>query len=58
MMSALVEEYGAGTQGVEALLVEQLASAAAPLGISGVLRTSSPRFVKNSWSVSSPLRNP
>jgi hypothetical protein len=44
MMSALVEEYSAGSKGVEALLVEQLASAAAPLGLSGVLHTLSPEI--------------
>jgi len=44
MLSALVEEYSAGTKGVDALVVEQLASAAAPLGISGVLRASSPEI--------------
>ena len=39
LMSTLVEEYGSGTKGVDALMVEQLASEAAPLGLSGVLRT-------------------
>ena len=38
-MFTLVEEYGSGTKGVDALMVEQLASEAAPLGLSGVLRT-------------------
>jgi HEAT repeat protein len=39
LMSALVEEYSSGTKGVDALMVEQLASETAPLGLSGVLRT-------------------
>ena len=42
LMSSLVEEYGAGVNGLKALMVEQLASDAASLGLSGVLRTSSP----------------
>jgi HEAT repeat protein len=44
LMSALVEMYSAGTKGVDALLVEQLASDAAPLGLSGVLRTLNPEI--------------
>ena len=44
LMSALVEEYSAGTNGVDALMVEQLASDAAPLGLSGVLRTLNPEI--------------
>jgi hypothetical protein len=44
LMSALVEEYSAGTKGVDALMVEQLASEAAPLGLSGVLRTLNPEI--------------
>jgi HEAT repeat protein len=39
LMAALVEQYSAGTQGVDALMVEQLAGEAAPLGLSGILRT-------------------
>lgn len=39
LMSALVQEYSAGAHGVDALMVEQLANDAAPLGLSGVLRT-------------------
>jgi HEAT repeat protein len=42
LMSNLVEAYCAGTRGVEALMVEQLASEAAPLGLSGILRTLNP----------------
>jgi len=44
LMSSLVEEYCEGTRGVDALLVEQLASEAAPLGLSGILRTLSPQI--------------
>ncbi|HMD84017.1 MAG TPA: HEAT repeat domain-containing protein [Terriglobia bacterium] len=44
LMSALVEAYSAGTRGVEALMVEQLASEAAPLGLSGILRTLNPEI--------------
>ena len=44
LMSALVEEYSAGTKGVDALMVEQLASDAAPLGLSGILRTLNPEI--------------
>jgi HEAT repeat protein len=39
LMTPLVEEYCKGAKGVEALMVEQLAGAAAPLGLSRVLRT-------------------
>jgi len=42
LMSVLVEEYGQGAIGMNALVVEQLASEAAPLGLSGVLRTLRP----------------
>ncbi len=42
LMSALVEAYCSGTRGVDALMVEQLASEAAPLGLSGILRTLNP----------------
>jgi hypothetical protein len=38
LLASLVEDYGKGTGGLEALMVEQLASEAAPLGLSGVLR--------------------
>jgi len=44
LMSDLVEDYGAGTTGVDALIVEQLASDGAPLGLSGVLRTLDPEI--------------
>ena len=44
LMSALVEEYSKGTKGVDALMVEQLASEAAPLGLSGILRTLNPEI--------------
>jgi len=44
LMSALVEEYSTGTKGVDALMVEQLASDAAPLGLSGILRTLNPEI--------------
>jgi HEAT repeat protein len=43
LMSALVEEYSIGANGLEALIVERLASEAAPLGVSGVLRTLNPQ---------------
>ena len=42
LMASLVEGYGEGAGGVEALMVEQFASEAAPLGLSGVLRMSNP----------------
>jgi hypothetical protein len=55
LMSDLVEEYSAGTKGVEALMVEQLASDAAPMGLSGILRTLEPgEPSKDSWTVSFP----
>jgi HEAT repeat protein len=38
LMSALVEDYSAGVRGVNALMVEELASHVAPTGLSGVLR--------------------
>jgi HEAT repeat protein len=44
LVSALVEEYSAGTNGVDALIVEQLAGAAAPLGLSGLLHTLDPEI--------------
>ena len=44
LMSALVEEYSEGANGVEALMVEQLASAAAPLGLPGILHTLNPQI--------------
>jgi HEAT repeat protein len=44
LMSALVEEYSIGTKGMDALMVEQLASDAAPLGLSGILRTLHPEI--------------
>ncbi len=42
LMSDLVEQYSSGAKGVDALMVEQLASEAAPLGLSGILRTLNP----------------
>lgn len=42
LMSSLVEGYSAGAQGVDALVVEHLASQTAPLGLSGILRTLNP----------------
>jgi HEAT repeat protein len=44
LMSTLLEEYSAGTDGSAARIVEQLASDAAPLGLSGVLRTLNPEI--------------
>jgi hypothetical protein len=44
LMSTLVEEYSEGSNGLEALVVEQLASQAAPLGLPGVLRTMKPEI--------------
>ena len=38
LMSDLVEDYSAGVKGVNALMVEELASHVAPTGLSGVLR--------------------
>jgi len=46
LMSALVEEYSSGARGVDALMVEHLASDIAPLGLSGVLRTLNPEARK------------
>jgi hypothetical protein len=46
LMTALVEEYSAGTKGVDALVVEHLASEKAPLGLSGILRTLHPETRK------------
>jgi len=42
LLASLLEDYGKGTGGLEALMVEQLASEAAPLGLSGVLRMLTP----------------
>jgi hypothetical protein len=42
LMSALVEEYSTGARGVDALMVEHLASDTGSLGLSGVLRTLDP----------------
>ncbi len=42
LMSALVEEYCKGTKGVDALMVEQLATDAAPTGLAGTFRMLSP----------------
>ena len=54
LMSDLVEQYNKGTKGVDALMVEQLASEAAPLGLSGILRTLDPevrlRFLSRFFS--------
>ena len=46
LMSALVEQYGAGTKGVEALMVEHLASQSAPRGLSGILGSLHPESRK------------
>jgi HEAT repeat protein len=43
LMASLVAGYCEGAGGVEALIVEQFASQAAPLGLSGVLRMSKPQ---------------
>jgi hypothetical protein len=43
LMATLVKEYGEGAGGVEALIVEQFASEAAPFGLSEVLRVSDPQ---------------
>jgi len=43
LMASLVKDYGEGAGGVEALMVEQFASAAAPLGLSAILRMSNPQ---------------
>lgn len=42
LMASLIEAYSQGTCGVEALVVEQIASGAAPLGLPEVLRTAVP----------------
>ena len=44
LVSSLVEKYGAGTTGLEALVVEQLASDAALLGVSDALRALNPEI--------------
>ncbi len=44
LMSTLVEEYSAGQNGLDALMIEQLAGDAASLGLSGVLRTVNPEI--------------
>jgi len=44
LMSALVEEYCKGTKGVDALMLEQLATDAAPTGLAGIFRTLSPEI--------------
>ena len=44
LISALVEEYSKGANGVDALIVERLASNAAPLGLSAALRTLNPEI--------------
>jgi HEAT repeat protein len=43
LMATLVKEYGEGAGGVEALIVEQFATEAAPFGLSEVLRVSDPQ---------------
>lgn len=45
-MSDLVEEYSSGAKGLDALVVERLASEAAPLGLAGILRTLDPDIRK------------
>jgi HEAT repeat protein len=42
LMGSLIEAYGHGVSGVEALLVEQIASGAAPLGLPAFLRAAAP----------------
>ena len=42
LMSTLVEDYSKGTDGLAALIIEQVASDAAALGLSGVLSTVNP----------------
>jgi hypothetical protein len=44
LISALVAEYSTGNNGLHALVVEQLASEAAPRGLAGSLRTLSPEI--------------
>jgi HEAT repeat protein len=44
LMSALVEEYSKGTKGMDALMVEQLATDSAPTGLAGIFRTLSPEI--------------
>jgi HEAT repeat protein len=44
LMAALVEEYSEGTDGAVALMIEQLASEAAPMGLAGVLRALNPEI--------------
>jgi len=44
LISTLMEEYGNGSKGLHALVVEQLASEAAPRGLAGSLRTLSPEI--------------
>jgi HEAT repeat protein len=44
LMSALVEDYSAGVKGVDALVVEELASHPAPTGLWGVLRNLAPEI--------------
>ncbi len=46
LMTALVEGYSAGNKGVDALVLEHLASESAPLGLSGILRTLNPETRK------------
>jgi len=62
LISALVQHYSAGGNGLDARMVEELAGDSALLGLSGVLRTASPevrhrfmlRFVP-SWQSRMPL---
>jgi len=42
LLTSLVEGYSGGARGIEALMVEELASAAAPVGFSGVLQMVNP----------------
>ncbi len=42
LLATLVEGYSGGAGGVEALMVEELASRSAPLGLSGVLQMANP----------------
>jgi HEAT repeat protein len=44
LLASLIEAYSAGVCGTEALVVEQIASGAAPLGLPGVLRAAAPHI--------------
>ena len=44
LLASLIEAYSAGICGTEALVVEQIASGAAPVGLPGVLRVAAPHI--------------